>query len=66
MQRDYVPRMIDLERSDYNIVKHLAEKRGLSEETFLAALRKIVREWKSRIPNSCQAKTTTAIWLTWG
>ena len=44
MQRDYVPRMIDLERSDYLIVKRMAAKRGLSEEVLLVALRKIIRE----------------------
>jgi hypothetical protein len=34
MQRDYVPRMINLERSDYQIVKRMAEKRGLGDKGF--------------------------------
>lgn len=44
MQRDYVPRMINLERSDYQIVKRMAEKRGLGDKGFSAALRMIIRE----------------------
>ena len=46
MQRDYVPRMINLERSDYQIVKRMAEKRGLGDKGFSAALRMIIREWQ--------------------
>ena len=45
MQRDYVPRMINLERSDYQIVKRMAEERGLGDKGFSAALRMIIREW---------------------
>ena len=44
MQRDYVPRMINLERSDYQIVKRTAEERGLGDKGFSAALRMIIRE----------------------
>ena len=39
MQRDYVPRMINLERSDYQIVKRMAEERGLGDKGFSAAIR---------------------------
>ena len=46
MQRDYVPRMINLERSDYQIVKRFAETRGLGDKGFSAALRMIIREWR--------------------
>ena len=45
MQREYVPRMINLERSDYQIVKRMAEERGLGDKGFSAALRMIIREW---------------------
>ena len=41
----YVPGMINLEQSDYNIVRRLAEERGLGEKGFSAALRMIIREW---------------------
>jgi hypothetical protein len=44
MQREYVPHMINLEHSDYPIVKHMAEKRGLGDKGFSAALRMIIRE----------------------
>ena len=46
MQRERVPRMINLERSDYQIVKRMAEKRGLVDKGFSAALRMIIREWQ--------------------
>jgi hypothetical protein len=38
MQREYFPRMINLVRSDYQIVKRIAEKRGLGDNDFSAAL----------------------------
>ena len=44
MQREYVPRMINLERSDYQIVKRMAEERGLGDKGFSAALRTIIRK----------------------
>ena len=47
MQREYVPRMINLERSDYQIVKRMAEERGLGDKGFSAALRMIIREWQN-------------------
>ena len=45
MPHQYVPRMINLEQSDYNIVRRLAEERGLGDKGFSAALRMIIREW---------------------
>ena len=47
MQPDYVPRMINLERSDYQIVKRMAEERGLGDKGFSAALSVIIREWQN-------------------
>ena len=47
MQREYVPRMINLERSDYQIVKRVAEERGLGDKGFSASLRMIIREWQN-------------------
>ena len=32
MSHDYVPRMINLERSDCQIVRQMAEERGLGEK----------------------------------
>jgi hypothetical protein len=32
MRHDYIPRMINLERSDYQIVKRMANERGLGEK----------------------------------
>ena len=53
MHRDYVPRMINLERTDYKIVKRMAEERGLGDKGFSAALRKFICESKYfRIPDS--------------
>ena len=48
MQEYFVPRMSDLEPSDYNIFMCLAEERGVSEEVLLAALYKIIREFQGR------------------
>ena len=45
MPHQYVPRMINLEQSDYNIVRRFAEERGLGDKGFSAALRMIIREW---------------------
>ena len=46
MSHDYVPRMINLERSDYQIVRQMAEERGLGEKGLSAAVRMIIREWQ--------------------
>jgi len=44
MQRDYVPRMINLERSDYQIVKRMAVERGLGDKGFSAASHLIIEK----------------------
>ena len=46
MPSEYVPRMINLEPSDYQIVRWVADQRGLGEKGFSAALRMIIREWQ--------------------
>ena len=45
MPHQYVPRMINLEKTDYDTVRRLAEERGLGAKGFSAALRMIIREW---------------------
>lgn len=42
---EYVPRMINLERSDYELVKQYAKDCGLGKRGFSAAARLIIREW---------------------
>ena len=46
MPHQYVPRMINLEAQDYQIVRRVADQRGLGEKGFSAALRMIIREWQ--------------------
>ena len=46
MQREYIPRMINLERTDYQVVKRMSEERGFGDKGFSAALRMIIREWQ--------------------
>ena len=46
MRREYVPRMINLEPQDYQVVRRVADQRSLSEKGFSAALRMFIREWK--------------------
>jgi len=46
MPHHYVPRMINLESQDYQIVRRVADQRGLGEKGFSAALRMIIREWQ--------------------
>ena len=46
MRHDYVPRMINLEQSDYQLVRRVANERGLGDKGFSAALRMIIREWR--------------------
>jgi hypothetical protein len=38
--------MINLEQSDYQVVRRVADVRGLGEKGFSAALRMIIREWQ--------------------
>ena len=42
---EYVRRMINLERSDYDLVKQYAKDCGLGNRGFSAAVRLIIREW---------------------
>ena len=44
MQRDYVPRMINLERPDYQIVKRMAEERGLADKGFSVTSHILIEE----------------------
>lgn len=46
MPRDYIPRMINLEPSDYKIVRSFADERGLGDRGISAAIRMIIREWQ--------------------
>ena len=41
----YITRLVNLEQSDYWIVKRIAQERGLGGKGFSAALRMIIREW---------------------
>ncbi len=47
MSHKYVPCMIILERSDYQIVRRMAEERGLGNIEFSAAICMIIREWQA-------------------
>ena len=49
MQRDYVPRMINLERSDYQIVKRMADERGFGDKGFSAAIQMLIEECLIRL-----------------
>ena len=49
---EYVPRMINLERSDYDLVKQYAKDCGLGNRGFSAAVRLIIREWSALKPPS--------------
>jgi hypothetical protein len=46
----YVRRIVNFERSDYDLVKQVAKKRGLGNRGFSAAVRMILREWSERQP----------------
>ena len=46
MPHQYIPRMINLEPSDYQVVRRMADVRGLGDKGFSAALRMIIREWQ--------------------
>ena len=50
MRHDFVPRMINLEQSDYQLVRRVANERGLGNKGFSAALRMIIREWQEFQP----------------
>ena len=46
MPTDYLQRIVNLERCDYDTIKQVAQNRGLGKKGFSAALRLIIREWK--------------------
>ena len=46
MATAFMPRMINLEEVDHEIVLQAAEYYGLGERGFSAATRLIIREWK--------------------
>ena len=46
MRHEYIPRMMDFEPSDYQVVRRVADQRGFGEKGFSAALRLIIREWQ--------------------
>jgi len=46
MPTDYLQRIVNLERRDYDTIKQVAQDKGLGKKGFSAALRLIIREWK--------------------
>ena len=46
MPTDYLQRIVNLERRDYDLIKQVAQDKGLGKKGFSAALRLIIREWK--------------------
>ena len=47
---NYVRRIVNFERSDYELVKLVARKHGLGNRGFSAAVRMILREWSGLHP----------------
>ena len=43
----YITRLVNLEPTDYRIVRRFADEKGLGGKGFSAALRIIIREWRS-------------------
>lgn len=48
MPPTYVPQMVNLEVNDMRIVRQAANRAGLGEKGFSAALRIIIREWAAK------------------
>ena len=46
MATTFVPRMINLEDVDYDIVQQTMERFGLGDRGFSAAVRLIIRDWE--------------------
>jgi len=46
MPTDYLQRIVNLERRDYDTIKQVAQDKGLGKKGFSAALRLIIREWQ--------------------
>jgi len=47
MPTDYLQRIVNLERRDYDTIKQVAQDKGLGKKGFSAALRLIIREWQN-------------------
>ena len=47
---NYVRRIVNFERCDYELVKQVARQRGLGRRGFSAAVRMILREWSRLHP----------------
>ena len=45
MSTEFLQRVVNLERRDYDAIKKVAQKKGLGGKGFSAALRLIIREW---------------------
>jgi len=46
MPNVYITRLVNLEQSDFWIIKRVAQERGLGGKGFSAVLRMIIREWQ--------------------
>ena len=47
MPPTYLPQLVNLEVNDIRVVKEFAEREGLGERGFSAALRRIIRDWEA-------------------
>ena len=47
MSTEYLQRIVNLERRDYDAIKKVAREKGLGGKGFSAALRLIIREWET-------------------
>jgi hypothetical protein len=47
MSTEYLQRIVNLERRDYDAIKKVACEKGLGGKGFSAALRLIIREWET-------------------
>ena len=47
MSTEYLQRIVNLERRDYDAIKKVAHEKGLGGKGFSAALRLIIREWET-------------------
>jgi len=47
MSTEYLQRIVNLERRDYDAIKKIAREKGLDGKGFSTALRLIIREWET-------------------
>ena len=47
MSTEYLQRIVNLERRDYDTIKKVAREKGLGGKGFSAALRLIIHEWEA-------------------